>query len=363
MPGIFRNQGVWGTGCDFLPTAALVAGGVFDAVLNAPNVSAAYARFAGKGIQFPTNSYAGRSFGVNLASHIGGFAYMLPSLPTGSIIAVIATWMDTVAGLPQVSLGANAQGALQFYQTGGLGIATVLTNPIGPASATGLIVAGAYNMYEFKLTIDPVTGFLQLRINGAVVITFSGNTRTTANSYINQLRVGSLAANVLPQMDDLYLLDTTAPVPLNDYLGNGRFQTDGPTQGSATSGLNQWAFTTPAGSDFANAANIPANPAQFNSNATVGDRMSFRFPALTVQKAMFLNAWISALQDAAGTRQITPQYRSNNIDQAGDPISLSNGSYVYSNQASIIDPNTGLLWASEAASVAGACEIGVQTTT
>lgn len=361
MAGIFRTQGVWSCGADFLPTGNLVAGGAFDAILNAPQVSASWARFSGKGIQFPSNSYAGRSFGVNLATHIGGFAYDMPALPIGATLGSIATWMDTTAGSPQATLGVNTQGQLQFYQSGGLGIGGLAT-PVGPASATGVIIPGAYNFIEFTVTINNVTGVLECRVNGTVVITFTGNTKVTANSYVNQLRIGSLST-VLPQMDDLYLLDTTAPAPLNTYLGNGRIQTDGPNADSATGGLNQWAFTTPQGSDFANAANIPANVAQYDSDSTLNDRMSFRFPVITANKVFFLNSWISSEQDAAGTRQITPIYRSNAVDQVGDPIALSNGVYVYSNQASVTDPNTSATWAAGSVAAAVACEIGVQTTT
>lgn len=360
MAGIFQTQGVWCCGADFLPNGTLVAGGAFDAILNAPVVSAAWARFSGKGIQFPTNSYAGRSFNVNLAAHVGGFAFLLPSLPVGSALGSIATWMDTTAGLPQATLGVNAQGQLQFYQSGGLGIAG-LASPIGPASATGVIVPGAYNFIEFKITINNVTGLLECRVNGTVVITFTGNTKVTANSYVNQIRIGSLTTT-LPQMDDLYLLDTTAPSPLDTYLGNGRIQTDGPNAGSATGGLNAWAFTTPQGSDFANAANIPANPAQYDSDAVLNDRMSFRFPAITAAKVLFLNSWISAEQDAAGTRGITPIYRSNAVDQVGGAIALSNGTFVHSNQASVLDPNTAATWAAGTVVAAGSCEIGVKTT-
>lgn len=359
MAGIFHNQGVWSCGADFLPTSALIAGGAFDDVLGAPAVAATWARFAGKGIQFPSNTYAGRGFNTNLAAHIGGFAYLLPALPVGAALGVIATWMDTAA--VQISLAVDLNGSLRFYQSGGLGVAGV-SSPIGSASAPGVVVPGAYNFYEFKITINTVTGLLELRVNQAVVITFTGNTRTTANSWVNKLRVGSLST-ALPQMDDLYLLDTTAPTPLNDYLGNGRVQTDGPNADSSTVGLNNWAFTTPAGSDFANAANIPANVAQYDSSAVLNDRMSFRFPGLSALKVFFMNTWISAEQDAAGTRAITPKYRSNNVDQVGDSISLSNGAYVYSSQPSALDPNTGLPWAVGTSTDAANCEIGVQVTT
>ena len=91
--------------------------------------------------------------------------------------------------------------------------------------------------------------------------------------------------------------------------------------------------------------------------------MSLRFPNLSGDRVLFLNAWISAEQDAAGSRAITPIFRSNNVDQLGTAVSLSNGTFVYSNQASVTDPNTAALWANGTVTAAQNCEIGVETTT
>lgn len=99
----------------------------------------------------------------------------------------------------------------------------------------------------------------------------------------------------------------------------------------------------------------------YNSSATIGQRMSFRFPGLSVAQVLFLNTWINAEEDAAGTRIITPIYRSNNIDQNGSAIGLGTN-YTYYSQNSATDPNTNQLWANELPSVAAACEIGVQVT-
>lgn len=359
MAGIFGTQGIWSCGLDFLPNGNLTAGGVFDIVSNSCNVNATFARISGKGVNCNNFSTFTRGLNTNLPSFYTGFGFLATNLPIGP--CGLLQLNDT--GVIQLGLGYNILGQFQFYQNNVLVNGSNPSTVIGPPSIAGSIVPGAYNFLELFVTIDPAVGVLQLKLNNNLLINFAGNTRKTANSFLNQVVFGANGGGAAHYFDDIYMLDTTAPAPLNTFLGNGRIQTDGPNAGSATGGLNTWAFTTPAGTDFGNAANIPANAAQFNSDATVGHRMSLRFPALAAQKALFLNTWLSAQQDSAGTRQITPKFRSNNVDQAGGPIVLSNGTYVYSSQSSAVDPNTGLPWASGLVADAGACEIGVETTT
>lgn len=359
--GVFYN-GVWSCGMDFLPSSAIVAGGVFDAVHNAPTVGAASARFTGKGcLAAGTNAWMVRSLNVNIPTCIPGFAFQTTSLPTGSGLSSLITLADTVGNAAQCSLAYDVQGKLGLYQTG-VGFGTPATL-IGSQSAAGVIIPGAYNYIEMPTTIDPVSGSIVVYLNGnhvTPVISFSGNTRVTANSWVNQVIWGVQSLQSFTHnFDDLYLLDGTGAAPYNAALGAGRIQTDGPNADSASGGLNAWAFTTPQGSDFANAANIPANPAQYNSDAVVNDRMSFRFPALSTTKVFFLNSWYSAEEDDAGVRTLAPIYRNGGVDQVGPlPVSLT-GAYVYYNQPSTIDPNTSANWASGTVAAAGGCEIGL----
>lgn len=360
MAGIFRSQGVWSCGFDFLPNGNLTAGGVFDAVVNSCNVNATFARFAGKGINCNNFSTFQRAFNTNLASWYFGFAFLATNLPASGPNGIL---QFNDSGSIQCGLGYTNTGQFQFYKVNALSNAAVPSSPLGSPSAMGVLVPNVYNFLELLVTIDNSVGVLQLRVNGTQVINFSGNTRTTANNSANQLLFGASSGGSVHYFDDIYILDKTAASPLDTFLGNGRIQTDGPNADSTTGGLNAWAFTTPQGSDFANAANIPANVAQYDSSSVLNDRMSLRFPAITANKVYFLNSWISSEQDAAGTRQITPIYRSNAVDQVGDAIALSNGVYTYTNQASVIDPNTSAGWSAGGTVAAGACEIGVQTTT
>jgi hypothetical protein len=365
MAGIFQN-GVWSCGFDFLPTAAVPAGGVFDIGSTSGggcNVSAAYARFSGKGVNVGgAVTYCGRSFNTNLATFIHGFACNFLALPASAITCFL-TLYDATAGNQQLSLGCDSTGALGFYSAGGLPGSTGLSGLIGVKSAAGTIVPGAYNFIEFLATISSGAGVLTLRVNGTTVISFAGNTQVTANAYANRIYWGMNGTNTAGgvNLDDFYLLDMTGVSPLNAFLGNGRIQTDGPNADSATGGLNTWAFTTPQGSDFGNFAQIPANPADFNSSGSVGARASCKFPSLgAIARVAFFNCWQSSQLDAAGARTIATVYRNNSVDQTGPTITPSNGSYAFSNTASVIDPNTGQPWANGPVANTTNMEIGPQ---
>jgi hypothetical protein len=360
--GIFYN-GVWTCGFDFLPsgTSQPTPGGVFDSVSNLTQVGSTFARFSGKGMQCYNNaqSYVGRSFGVNLPSVVVGFAFLPVNLPSSGV-QVVATLWDSVAGATQISLGYNSSGQLGFYSAGSVlsGSAPTLL-PGSSLSAAATVIANSYCYIELVITIG-ASGVAQCWVNGNEVINFGGNTQQTANAWVNRLYLGISQGSPYVQFDDIYMLDTTGAAPLNARLGPVRIQTDGPNADSATSGLNAWSYTTPQGTDYANAANIPANAAQYNYDANVGDRMSFKFPSLSTAKVWFLNTWFSAEEDAAGTRGIVAIFRNNAIDQVGPtPVSLATN-FTYYNQPSTIDPNTGSLWEQGTVAAAAGCEIGLK---
>jgi hypothetical protein len=363
MAGIFGSSGVWSLGFDFLANGTPSAGGVFDYVIasGTMNVNPSFARFGiGKGIQCQSGStYFGKNFNEELSSFITGFAFSVNQLPPSNISTILTAY-DNVAGAQVVSLGLNSSGQLQFYQNGGYtpsSGSSGLTSPLGSASTAGTIVAGSYYFIELHIVIGSA-GLVECRVNGIVVCTFSGNTQKT-NPWATTVFMGAAVASTSNSYDDWYILDLTAPSPLNTYLGPGRVQTDTPTGDSATPGLNAWQATNPVGTDYGNCANIPANTGQYNFSGTIGQRMSLSFPALTgYVQAMFLNTWFSVLEDAAGSRGVTPIFRSNGADQSGVAINLPSSYTVY-NSASAIDPNTGNPWADGTISAAQSCEIGL----
>jgi hypothetical protein len=365
MAGIFQN-GWWSLGFDFI--TSISPGGLITAIGSSGSgsleISSSYARFSGKGVRCdpasPQATFIGRTLGVNLQSFIIGIAFNTQQLPAGGTIYPIITFWDTVANVVNCSLGYNAQGQVGWYSAGGINNGSPGQSPttqLGNLSASGIITVNSYICIECLVTIG-VSGLLQCNVNGQNVLTYTGSTIKT-NAWTNEVFIGcSSPAGAYQYYDDWYMLDLTGAAPFNTFLGKWRIQTDGPNADSATGGLNTWAFTTPQGSDFANCANIPLNAAQFNSSATVGARMSFRFPSLNTSRVYGLNTWMSLKEDSAGSRAVAPIFRSNGVDQTGTTIVLP-GSDTFFNQNSVIDPNTGLAWSSGSVAAAQSCEIGL----
>lgn len=370
MAGIFGSLGAWWLGFDFCQENTFVpVGGIvtFNFPVNSSGVfsGAAYARYSGKGIianDIPASIT--KTFGVNLTTFFGGFAYKCVNLPASGGANAFCTIYDTTGAAPKLNLTVNGQGQVQCYTGGGLtptGGVSVSTT-IGSPSATGVIVAGAYNFVEVKFTLAVTTGIIQIVVNGVTVITFNGTTTSGGNTFFNSMILGSKTNGCVNYFDDWYILDATGSAPFNTFLGNGRAQTDAPNADSSTAGLNTWAFTTPQGTDYGNCGNIPPNVAQYISATATGARASMRFPALSTSRVLGLNTWFSAEQDSAGSKSLIPVFRSSTTDQNGTSVNMT-GAYVYSNQISTIDPNTGLPWSQGTVIAAQNCEIGPKVNT
>lgn len=367
MAGIFGTVGAWWLGFDFcqegvaVPTTGILS-------FNNPGgqlvAGTAYARYQGKGVQAPDIPTSGTiAFNTNLTTFYSGFAYKCVNLPAFGGANCFCTIFDLTGNAPKLNLTVNSSGQLQCYTAGGLFTTggTTVSSTIGNPSATGVIANGAYNFIEIKYT-HSASGIIQIICNGATVISFTGSTLNGGNAFFNSMILGSKTNGSINYFDDWYILDGTGAAPFNTFLGNGRCDTAFPSGDSATAGLNQWAATTPQGTDYGNASNNPPNVAQYNSAATSGLRMSLTFPGITTSKVLGLNLWWNGEQDAAGTTIVTPQVRSNLVDASGNAVTLT-GAYVYSNQRFLTDPNTGLGWNQGTVAAAASAELGLTRTT
>jgi len=119
----------------------------------------------------------------------------------------------------------NLQGCVLLNGTGTL---SLLRGGTVVATSVNTILANVFYFIELKHIIDNVVGLLEVRVNGAVWATFSGDTQETANSIANGIRLGPIFQDYdTVQFDDLYVLDgvdqsiadPNSP-PNNDYLGD-----------------------------------------------------------------------------------------------------------------------------------------------
>lgn len=195
---------------------------------NGGNVSPTAARNGAQGWLFPSPN--GSNFLVrNIGSNNGNtmvFGYAMRNVAPGFSGWIGPAFYDGTS--VQVDVRLTADGRLFITRNG-----TVL--------ATSTLVINdptVWNFFEFKAKIDPTVGTAEVRVNGVVFCSFSGNTSATGTSFANVFQLHQLnLQNGNQYYDDFYLLDSSGALD-NDYLGDCAVQQ---TYAIADGGTNNWA--------------------------------------------------------------------------------------------------------------------------
>src|SRR5262249_53742018 len=152
-------------------------------------------------------------------------------LPGPGQYTAIATWVDAVSGSSQISLAYDSNGTFGFYSGSGLQGGPSLTLIPNTQSASGALVAGAYNQIEVKVTFANPSGHITMRLNATTIIDVTVRTQYTANNTAGSMIIGSARSDAgnpgNNKFDDYYILDLTLAAPMNNFLGVVRIQTDG----------------------------------------------------------------------------------------------------------------------------------------
>jgi hypothetical protein len=174
-------------------------------------------------------------FGSGLAVQTNSSTVLRP-IPASSKVfvgaAIAFSLLDSTAR-PYLSLyGDNA--TVQHLSIGLRGGAIDLRRPTPQrgtllATAPFSFTANAYNYIEVMATIADTGGRCVVRLNGVVVIDFTGDTRnggTSAN--VDALLLGANGGTNC-WFDDVYICDDQGAAPYNDFLGDVRVRTLSPT--------------------------------------------------------------------------------------------------------------------------------------
>lgn len=225
-------------------------------------------------------------------------------------------------------------------------------------SAFGLPQSVWYHM-EFKVVLHGTTGIFECRLNGDVIVTFSGNTLSTANAFAAQIHIGSHIATsnssafYALDYDDLYMADGGGA---QNYLGDCRVQALSPTGAGATTG-----FTPSAGSNW-DAVNDAANPNDDTdyvaASAVSTDTYAMADLSGSIGQVFAVNRVFRSRNDDAGISSIAPVLRVGSTDYLG--TARNQGStYLQYDEIAVVNPANGLAWT--AADVA-AMEYGIKRT-
>lgn len=239
------------------------------------------------------------------------------------------------AGSDQVNLRVNTSGTLSVVRGG--------TNGTVLATSTGTLAVGTWYFIEFKVKIHNTAGTAEVRVSGTNSgwINASGlNTRNTANSQADSLRLGSENGNG-PRIDDVYVCDINGSIN-NDFLGDCRIETlypDGDgnsTQFTPSSGLNYQCVddSTPNGdTDY-----VSSSTADNIDTYTLGNLSGTPASILGVQ------THLSARKDDGGSRTFQSVLRISGTNYFGSSTFSAADSYLFYSQIFEQNPAISAAW-------------------
>jgi hypothetical protein len=229
-------------------------------------------RLAGAGLQ--THQIARRVIGNSLTEAKIGYALYCDSLPvsenpgdtggSGSRIEILS-FRDAANGV-QLTFVLGTNGQVVAYRgghstlTGGWALDTFLAR----SDPTILVPARAFSHLEFKVKIDPVDGYIEVRLNQVTIMNLTGiNTRYTANTETSQVAWAKEAIGGnggLYYFDDIVCSDTLGGRN-TDFIGDQKCFYLPPT----SDGVNQDFTVSTAGPAYIVLSNVPPDDAQYLS--------------------------------------------------------------------------------------------------
>lgn len=210
------------------------------------------------------------------------------------------------------------------------------------ASAAFNFVTATWNYIEVMATVAASGGNCQVRLNGVLMINFTGNTMNggtnTTTDAISLVSNGGFANH--GYFDDLYACDTSGTAN-NNFLGDVRVQTLVPngvgssTQFSPTGSANNWS----------NVNDLPDSTSTYNSSATVGNRDTYAMgDVLGSTGTVFgIQDNIHAFKTDSGSANIKPALKSG-ASLVYDTTLILTPSNIWEAAIHETDPNTGLAW-------------------
>lgn len=309
---------------------------IFDTVSGTITISSASARFAGgnaQGASFPQNAWGEMNFGANPGATIFmTFSEKLASLPSNNRSLFHFKDGSTV----QCSLGIDSLGRWQFFRGAASSGTAIGSNSGGTTVGTG------WRRHEAKIKIDPTTGTVEFRLDGsgtALITATSLNTRSSANNYLNIIRMGDCDGGLATttQITDLIIYTDSGAVP-NDFLGDRKLLTAKPNAAGAST-----QFTASAGSNFQCVDDLPPNDdTDYVSDNTATHKDFYGIEALTFTgNADFVGQIYRARKDDASVHTMRGNFSSNAVVANGATVTLSSSYKFYGRDEILInDPNT-----------------------
>ena len=304
---------------------------------------------AGKALTISTtnaaaSSYVTRGFAASSSIYIGA-AIQVGAEGAGNDPSANLFGIYTDAGVNgHVYLRRLSTNTIAVYR--GNPSAGDVNNPSGTqiAASSAGVLDGNWHYMEVYAIIHDTTGRLIVKVDGVVVIDFTGDTRnggTSMNIDAVRFRTGRYTGGSCAiSIDDLYICDATGTTN-NTFLGDVRVQTMLP---NAAGSSTQFAPTGSA-NNWANVSEVPFNNTTYNASSTVGQLDLYGLSDLTAGTTSIKGVQtVAHMQKSdAGTANARVALKSGGTVYYDATRSLGTSATPYT-QIHETDPSTSVAW-------------------
>jgi hypothetical protein len=290
-------------------------------------------RFGGQALRVTQAGATGLpryTFGSTYTSIGVGFAYKTDTLPTGNtVINMLALVNGTTFTF---GLRCTSTGAIEASRaTSGTGFTALGTS-------SSVIVANTWHYIECGVTISDTVGTVTVKVDGATVLSLTGQDTNNAVTNVNTLYLGytSNAGQANINYDDLYVVDS------DTTLGERRIETTVPSADTATK--NWTPNTGTANFSRVNETTVDGDTSYVQAS-TVGTRDLYSIGALSSTPSVIDAVQVISFAEKtdATTRTIYNSVQSAGTDSDGPAFSLT-ASYLRFDRLLLTDPNGGGSW-------------------
>jgi hypothetical protein len=220
------------------------------------------------------------------------------------------------------------------------------------ASAANSVALNTWHFFQFKATVADAGGTAELRLNGQTIATYTGDTKNTANAYVNGWKAEATTSGLAAWFDNIVVYSDTGNAP-NTWTPETRIYEDLPNGAGATT---EW--TASAGANWQCVDEQPSNgDTDYVSAASSPLTDVYAFPASTVPAGSIVYAvavHATARKDDAGTNNLDLILRSGATNYASGTSDGLTSSYVRYRRMWDNDPATGTSWTVSGANAASA---------
>lgn len=210
------------------------------------------------------------------------------------------------------------------------------------ATYSGVFNPNTWYHIEISATIADAGGTCVVKLNGATVINFTGDTKNAGtNTTLDRIVLAS-NGGFTASYDDIYVGNSTGSAPYNTFLGDARVYSLSPNgAGSSTQ------FTPSSGANYTTVDELPYSATDYVTNGTSGNRDTYAMADLpaTAGTIFALQTNVIAKKTDAGPISLKSALKSGATVYYGTPGSLGGSDSVITDLYTA-DPATSSAWTS-----------------